>query len=291
MNRTTRVALAAAALALSAGAAQACTLVTMASLPVSLVDQRTVVAGRLGGGRARLLVSGAYDFSLLKPEAVSRLGLRQGTAPVSELTPDRAYVPAILEAGGSTYAVGFTLAAGERLGDLDGALGANALNGYDTEYDVGGGAVRVIRSRACYNRELAYWNKDKPYSVLPMRREAAARPRDLVGVSLNGVPATALIDAATPRSVITREAATRANLSVDDDGGRAFAVVPDIRLDQEEVRSTRMGVIDRPSTDYDLVLGADFLASHRVYIARGQQKVYITYNGGPVFAAAEMAQR
>ena len=33
----------------------------------------------------------------------------------------------------------------------------------------------------------------------------------------------------------------------------------------------------------DMLIGADFFRAHRVYIARGQKKMYFTYQGGPVF--------
>jgi hypothetical protein len=36
--------------------------------------------------------------------------------------------------------------------------------------------------------------------------------------------------------------------------------------------------------DEDMLLGADFFLSHRIYVANGQEKIYFTYNGGPVFA-------
>ncbi len=286
MKVSSVAAVGAAVIALAAGSAQAaCELRTIADFPVSLVDQRPVIAGRLDGRRARLLVSGAYDFSVLKPEAATRLGIRTSTAPVTELPTDRPYLSASLEAGKSSYNVGFTVSDDRELGKLDGALGPNALGPYDTEYDIAGGAVRMIRSRSCGSRELAYWNKDKPYSVMEMKREDGANSRDLVEVTLNGLRATALLDPGEPRSAITRAATIRANLQLDDSGGRDVAVVPTLKLDQEEVRSTRLAVIERPPTDYDLVLGADFFASHRVYVARRQQKVYFTYNGGAVFAA------
>jgi tetratricopeptide (TPR) repeat protein len=32
-----------------------------------------------------------------------------------------------------------------------------------------------------------------------------------------------------------------------------------------------------------MLIGADFMLSHRIYIARSQDKLYFTYNGGPVF--------
>ena len=33
----------------------------------------------------------------------------------------------------------------------------------------------------------------------------------------------------------------------------------------------------------DMLLGADFFLSHRVYVANSQDKLYFTYNGGPPF--------
>ena len=39
--------------------------------------------------------------------------------------------------------------------------------------------------------------------------------------------------------------------------------------------------------DADMLLGADFFLSHRVYMASKQDKIYFTYNGGPVFDLRE----
>jgi len=32
-----------------------------------------------------------------------------------------------------------------------------------------------------------------------------------------------------------------------------------------------------------MLIGADFFLSHRVYVASSQNRLYFTYNGGPVF--------
>ena len=37
--------------------------------------------------------------------------------------------------------------------------------------------------------------------------------------------------------------------------------------------------VDEP----DMLLGADFIRAHRIYIARSQGKMYFSYNGGPIF--------
>jgi hypothetical protein len=32
-----------------------------------------------------------------------------------------------------------------------------------------------------------------------------------------------------------------------------------------------------------MLLGADFIRAHRIYIAKSQGKLYFSYNGGPIF--------
>ncbi len=44
-------------------------------------------------------------------------------------------------------------------------------------------------------------------------------------------------------------------------------------------------VVDLPS----MLLGYDFLRSHRVLVAHSQHRIYFTYNGGPVFVRAPPA--
>jgi hypothetical protein len=36
-------------------------------------------------------------------------------------------------------------------------------------------------------------------------------------------------------------------------------------------------------TNPDMLIGADFFLSHRIYVARSQGKIYFTYKGGPIF--------
>ncbi|MDP9010689.1 MAG: tetratricopeptide repeat protein [Pseudomonadota bacterium] len=50
----------------------------------------------------------------------------------------------------------------------------------------------------------------------------------------------------------------------------------------EEIRRTHLRIADI-NMDADMLLGADFFLSHRVFVAHSQNKLYFTYNGGPVF--------
>jgi len=61
-----------------------------------------------------------------------------------------------------------------------------------------------------------------------------------------------------------------------------IATFPVLKIGEEEVRNARLHVGDiGPLTD--MLLGADFFLSHRIYVASSQTQVYFTYNGGPVF--------
>jgi hypothetical protein len=41
----------------------------------------------------------------------------------------------------------------------------------------------------------------------------------------------------------------------------------------------------------EMYLGADFLRAHRVYVAESQRRIYVSYEGGPVFDIHEEPSR
>ncbi len=55
------------------------------------------------------------------------------------------------------------------------------------------------------------------------------------------------------------------------------------KIGDEEIQNTRLRLGKIEVGTNDMVIGADFFLSHRVYISRSQHKVYFSYNGGPVF--------
>jgi hypothetical protein len=55
------------------------------------------------------------------------------------------------------------------------------------------------------------------------------------------------------------------------------------RIGDEEIRNTHLRIWDTGLRDVDMLIGADFFLSHRIYVASSQHKLYFTYNGGPVF--------
>jgi hypothetical protein len=57
------------------------------------------------------------------------------------------------------------------------------------------------------------------------------------------------------------------------------------KVGDEEIHNAHLRVGDtREGTD--MLLGADFFLSHRIYMSNTQHKLYFTYNGGRVFSAS-----
>jgi tetratricopeptide (TPR) repeat protein len=58
------------------------------------------------------------------------------------------------------------------------------------------------------------------------------------------------------------------------------------KIGDEEIRNTRLRFGDIDVESADMLIGADFFLSHRIYVASSQRKLFFTYNGGPVFNLA-----
>ena len=99
--------------------------------------------------------------------------------------------------------------------------------------------------------------------------------------------------------MLTLDAAKRAGVTPESAGvvaaGTAYggwgtrlvktwiAPFPSFRIGEEEIRNTHLRIGALNLGDTDMLVGADFFLSHRVYVANSQAKLYFTYNGGPVF--------
>jgi tetratricopeptide (TPR) repeat protein len=203
-------------------------------------------------------------------------------------------------------------------GGAAGLLGQNVLHLTDIEYDFANGVIRLMRAEDCGHSPLAYWARTVPYSVIdtdpviavsaPTRRRrglTAERPSEPVieGVAgtayLNGVKIRVLFDTGSEYSLLTLATAARAGVKPGGPGvepaGSSFGIGRDgvplwigqfesFRIGEEQTLHTRLrfGALHL-SGGADMLLGADFFLSHRIYMANGQHRLYFTYNGGPVF--------
>jgi tetratricopeptide (TPR) repeat protein len=122
--------------------------------------------------------------------------------------------------------------------------------------------------------------------------------------TLNGVKIHVLFDTGASQSVLTLHGARRAGVRTDGPGVTAASAAGGIgrrlvsswiapfdtfEIGGETVKTTRITVADVEMGDNDMSIGADFFLAHRIYVARSQDKLYFTYNGGPVFNLGQFA--
>jgi tetratricopeptide (TPR) repeat protein len=116
---------------------------------------------------------------------------------------------------------------------------------------------------------------------------------------VNGHRIRVMFDTGAYNSVLSLRAAARAGITTDSPGvveagysrgiGRAMvktyiATASSFKIgDGEEIKNARLRITDSDLPDTDMLLGSDFFVSHHVFVANSQRKLYLTYNGGPVF--------
>ncbi len=294
------------ALSLASGAWADCK-VELDNLPVTMAATQPLVSGQINGRPVRFLADSGAFYSVLSPAVAAELKLPLRPAPfgyviggiggqasvslttVRRLNIDRAAIPN----------VEFIVGGGETGHDTAGVLGQNLWHISDVEYDLANGAIRIARPVGCGNRPLAYWATSQAVSVIDLDRPATDRARTFGYAKVNGVKVRVLFDSGASRSSLSFSAARRVGIDPrgpgTEPGGLSLGVgrkpvvsriapVDSFEIGGEKIQHTRLTLIDTDMGDQDMLLGADFFLSHRVYVANGQEKIYFTYNGGPVFA-------
>ena len=286
-----------------------CKLALMAKLPVVMDGPRASVPVSFNGHETRVwLDSGAFFNVLPKAKAVE-LGLHTGPLPFGfyvngiggSFTPELARVRDFGVAGATLHDMEF-IVGGSDAGN--GFLGANLLGVWDTEFDLAKGSVKLFHEHSCNRVSIAYWGEGM--SVGEARLLDGDNSNDhhiYVEVIVNGHPLRAILDSGAPDSIIGRHAATRIGIDLN-----APQVVGSVRMSGvgtharqswiartqmisiggEEILNSPIRIIDDTGDDHshDMLLGVDFLMSHHVIVSQTQHRMFLTYNGGPIFSAS-----
>ena len=205
--------------------------------------------------------------------------------------------------------------AGENLlgNGVDVLLGEDFLQRFDIEFDLANERVRLFQPKDCEGVSLAYWTKEVvgEVEIQPVHDE---RPRITFTVHLNGKPIEAFLDSGASTSIISKEDAAAVGVTpespevvagrpfrglgaktVDSWTGtfQSFAIgnesIPDVRIRFADLfkdatySATGSRISKKIAQTPPMVLGADFLRSHRMLVSHSQRKLYFTYTGGPVF--------
>ncbi|MFC3079071.1 aspartyl protease family protein [Phenylobacterium terrae] len=299
----------AAALSLAEAASAAeggCQLQKVADLPVTMAGLKPHVPAKINGRDVVLVADSGAFFSMLGEANAKRLGLSRGMTPpgmrvrgVGGTAPVKVGVADRFElSGGVLTNVDFLvgdLAPGSR---ADGILGQNVLGVLDVEYDFANGAIRLFKPQGCEKARLAYWAGDKPVNVLSFRATTPSEPHVIANASVNGRPIRVMFDTGAFRSVLEQSTAERLGFRPDgpgvEYGGLSGGIGPrrlenwiapfaEFAIGEEKIQNTRLRVAPITLPKADMLLGADFFLSHRILISNSQDRVYFTYNGGPVF--------
>jgi tetratricopeptide (TPR) repeat protein len=285
-------------------AAADCTLQKYGDLPIQMIDFRPVVQASINGQPVRLFIDTGSFWGTLSPATAHRLGLQVRYADYA--VPVRGATG--ISQAGVTHVTDFALAdvyrttsvdflvAEHELG-VDGIVGQNLMGGADVEYDLANGVARLFQPHGCEHANLAYW---APSGAETMAIDPIQLPQNAIrGTAvLNGVKIKVMFDTGAPRSVLTLRAARRAGIQVDgpgvtslgESGGVGSHLTHDwlapfktFQIGDEQITGTRLRIADVDLGDVDMLVGADFFLSHRIYVAKSRNELFLTYNGGAVF--------
>jgi tetratricopeptide (TPR) repeat protein/predicted aspartyl protease len=284
-----------------------CALGRVVEFPITMVDLRPQVTAKINGTDVRFMVDSGAFFSIISPASAAELDLSTYSAPFGFFLRGvngsaGASITKVKEfnlAGVSLHNIEFLVSGSQIDRGGVGVLGQNVLHFADVEYDLGQGVIRLFKPVGCANKvKLAYWvDKSSPYSEINI--ESTARYSSAIGhASINGTDIRVLFDSGAYVSTLTLKAAARVGIRPDSPGvvaagatggfGRNMmpsyiAPFASFKIGDEEIRHTRLRIADLELGDVDMLIGPDFFLSHRIYVANSQQKLYFTYNGGPVF--------
>jgi tetratricopeptide (TPR) repeat protein/predicted aspartyl protease len=285
----------------------ACQLQQFAEFPVTMSGLRPIIHAGVNGADAWFIADSGAFYSMLTPAAAAQFNLHLKSLPFGftvggvggTTQASVARVNTLTLVNVQLHNVDFLVGGNDLGGGVAGLVGQNIFRAGDVEYDLANGFIRLMRAKDCGDTPLAYWAKGQPVNVLPIEQATALVSHTRGAAYLNGVAIRAIFDTGAATSVVTLEAAKRAGVTPESSGAVAtgtsagighdlvrswVAPFASIKIGAEEVRNTRLYISTSLMPDVDMLIGADFFLSHRVYVAISQGKLYFTYNGGPVFA-------
>ena len=283
-----------------------CQIAKVFDLPITMNSLRPLIPAKINGQDAKFILDSGAFYSMISSATAAEYKLKLSPAP---------YGFTVVGVGGSAQVqvatvkdfnlLGFDnknvefLVGGSDVGSA-GLLGQNLLEKFDVEYDLANGVIRLFKSENCEGATMAYWvAPQQSYSMMDIDHTDPLHPNTIGRGQVNGQKIRVTFDTGAFTSVLSLRAAERAGLKPDSPGvvdegyssgiGRgqvktyigtfaSFAIG-----DGEEIKNARLRFADTRLDDSDMLLGADFFVSHRIFVANKEHRLYLTYNGGPVF--------
>lgn len=294
--------------------ASKCQAETIAQFPITMVGRSPMVDARFGDRNARFILDSGAFYSTISRASAAEFGLKvEPAAPWFRLkgiggdtSAGIAETDTFSLAGIKLPKVGF-IVGGSDMGSA-GLLGQNILGLVDVEYDLPHGAVRLMKTNGCSRAGLAYWAGDKPYTMLELEGnpDGIFRPHTIATVLLNGVKIKALFDSGAQSSLLSLATAKRLGVTPDtpgvefvgNGGGLGTHRVPTwlatfdkIDIGGEAISKPRIRISQLDLGNADMLIGVDFFLTHRMFVSNTNHRMFVTYEGGPVFGLSPRGAR
>lgn len=283
-----------------------CYMVPKAILPITFTSSalHPTIQGSINGSPTPVLVdTGAYKTFLVQSALEKRgIGMRPSTSSAGGVSGRTALFDAQIDkltVGPASGTGGFEVLQTPR-GDFPFGVvvGADFLLRSDVEISFADKHIKFFSPQGCANGFLAYW--DPKASVLAFEAPVEGDLRPEVVVKLNGKAVRALIDTGASHSFVDLSAAKRVGITPQSAGvesvGQDVSAIGDaprriwrapfdsFAIGDEQLKNVKLHIVDLGGAGEKVVLGADFLRSHRVLMSMSQRRMYFSYLGGAVFA-------
>ena len=269
-----------------------CRLEPLAVLPVAVEGNVPVTVALINGRPATLILDIGSDVTLLSRKAARRLGVafdgRMGLSLAAAGGVTSAS-PAILHTLqlGTMGAPNVPVVISQGLPPpIDGVLGIDILAGFEVDLDGPNERATIYRARLCSG---AAPNWTEPFTRLPTQQQRSGHL--FVPAQLNGRTMMGLLDTGASRTTIGLKAAADAGLTkaelLHGPASRTVSLDADgIVVRPRRFRELRVGsdVIDRPILNVaalpeqagDFIVGGDYLATRRVWIALATGSIFVS---------------
>jgi tetratricopeptide (TPR) repeat protein/predicted aspartyl protease len=300
----------------AAAGAATCTAGLVADLKVTINGLWPLAKAKINGDEVSLIIDSGAFFSGLSRGTAAQLKLVSAAPPALEDAYMEGFggrqsisvttVKAFTIAGQTLSNIEFIVSDNELSEGVAGFMGQNILGVVDVYYDLANGSIKLLRPKDCGDRALIPWDTSLPFSMIPLEWTGGPVKATVGEAFVNGKRVRVGFDTGGTTSMLSLGAARRADVATDGPGATPrvsqrggvgprmvetwTAPVASFKIGDEEVRNTRLRIAATLPPDVDMLLGADFFLSHKVYVANSQHRVYFTYNGGPVFNLAAAPQ-
>jgi tetratricopeptide (TPR) repeat protein len=290
----------------AATAGAKCSIAKHADIAITMNGLRPIVPLQINGQPARFILDSGAFFSMMSPATAAQFKLKTTNTAFGmrvagvggSSTTEATVVKELKFANGAVRDVEFGVA-GSEVG-ADGLLGQNLLQSFDVEYDFGHGAVRLFRTEHCEDARLSYWlPADQEPSTVTLVPADEGNPRTVGYAFINGQKIKVEFDSGAYRSILTTEAAARAGVTPKSvgvvEGGETWGIGRSMVKtyvatfasfaigDREEIKNAKLLIAAMDLNGVDMLLGADFFISHRIFAATKERKIFLSYSGGPIF--------